>query len=331
MVEAALEALGVSKHYGDCEALSRVDLVARPGGLHGLLGLNGAGKTTLMRVLLGLVRRDAGTVRLLGCRLDSTAGPIPDGVAGFVDTPAFYPYLSGRRNLALLARLDGNNGSNGRDSVSRVLEQVGLAAVAEVAVAGYSAGMRQRLGLAAALLRVPRLLLLDEPTSSLDPAGARDVRALIRRLADEGTAVVLSSHDMTEVEELCTVLTIVHRGRVVFSGTIDALRKLAPEAVHALRTSDDRAALDLASQWPGVKVAPAVGGDGLEVSADIVALDAYVIALGRTGIAVRGLERRARSLELLFLQLTGHRVAGEEPAPASYDAPDGLRSPPVAS
>jgi ABC-2 type transport system ATP-binding protein len=331
MVEVALEALGVSKRYGDCEALSSVDLVARPGRLHGLLGLNGAGKTTLMRVLLGLVRRDAGTVHLLGCRLESTAGRIPDGVAGFVDTPAFYPYLSGLRNLALLARLDGNNGPEGRDSVSRVLEQVGLAPVAEVAVAGYSAGMRQRLGLAAALLRVPRLLLLDEPTSFLDPAGARDVRTLVRRLADEGAAVVLSSHDMTEVEELCTVLTIVHRGRVVFSGTIDGLRKLAPEAVHALRTSDDRAALDLASQWPGVKVAPAVVGGGLEVSADIVALDAYVIALGRIGVAVRGLERRARSLELLFLQLTGQGVAGEEPAPASGDVPDGLRSPPVAS
>jgi ABC-2 type transport system ATP-binding protein len=331
MVEVALEALGVSKRYGDCEALSSVDLVARPGRLHGLLGLNGAGKTTLMRVLLGLVRRDAGTVRLLGCRLESTAGGIPDGVAGFVDTPAFYPYLSGRRNLALLARLDGNNGPHGRDGVSRVLEQVGLAAVAEAAVAGYSAGMRQRLGLAAALLRVPRLLLLDEPTSSLDPAGARDVRTLVRRLADEGAAVVLSSHDMSEVEELCTVLTIVHRGRVVFSGTIDGLRKLAPEAVHALRTSDDRAALDLASQWPGVKVAPAAGGGGLEVSADTVALDAFVIALGRIGVAVRGLERRARSLELLFLQLTGQGVAAEEPAPASGDVPDGLRSRPVAS
>jgi ABC-2 type transport system ATP-binding protein len=331
MVEVALEALGVSKRYGDCEALSSVDLVARPGRLHGLLGLNGAGKTTLMRVLLGLVRRDAGTVRLLGCRLESTAGGIPDGVAGFVDTPAFYPYLSGRRNLALLARLDGNNGPHGRDGVGRVLEQVGLAAVAEAAVAGYSAGMRQRLGLAAALLRVPRLLLLDEPTSSLDPAGARDVRTLVRRLADEGAAVVLSSHDMSEVEELCTVLTIVHRGRVVFSGTIDGLRKLAPEAVHALRTSDDRAALDLASQWPGVKVAPAAGGGGLEVSADTVALDAFVIALGRIGVAVRGLERRARSLELLFLQLTGQGVAAEEPAPASGDVPDGLRSRPVAS
>ena len=176
----------------------------------------------------------------------------------------------------------------GSDTIGHVLEQVGLAAHADIAVAGYSAGMRQRLGLAAALLRAPRLLFLDEPTSSLDPAGARDVRALARRLADEGAAVVLSSHDMAEVEELCAMLTVINRGRVVFSGTVDELRKLAPDAVHALRTSDDRAALDLASRRPGVKVKSLRGADGgLQVSADVEALDAYIIALGRAGVAVR--------------------------------------------
>src|SRR5260221_6755875 len=131
----ALEALGVSKRYGDRDALCRVDLVARPGRLHGLLGPNGAGKTTLMRVLLGLARRDAGSVQLLGCGLESTAGPVPDGVAGFVDMPAFYPYLSGRRNLALLARLDGGNGTGARDRVGHALEQVGLTAHADVEMA----------------------------------------------------------------------------------------------------------------------------------------------------------------------------------------------------
>jgi ABC-2 type transport system ATP-binding protein len=191
--------------------------------------------------------------------------------------------------------------------------------------------MRQRLGLAAALLRSPRLLLLDEPTNSLDPAGAHAVRTLVRRLAHEGAAVVLSSHDMAEVEELCAALTIIHRGRVLFCGTVDELRKLAPDAVHALRTSDDRAALDLASQWPGIGVAPALDGGGLDVWADIKALDTYVIALGSVGIAVRGLERRARSLESLFLQLTGNGVAEEKLAPTSRDAPDGPRASPVAS
>ena len=332
MVEPpALEALGISKRYGDRHALCSVDLVARPGQLHGLLGPNGAGKTTLMRVLLGLVRRDAGTVRLLGRSLDSTAGPVLDGVAGFVETPAFYPYLSGRRNLALLARLDGNGDSSAGKNVAHSLEQVGLAAEADVAVAAYSAGMRQRLGLAAALLRSPRLLLLDEPTNSLDPAGARGVRALARRLADEGAAVVLCSHDMAEVEELCAILTIVHRGRVVFSGTVEDLRKLAPGAMHTLGTSDDRAALELAAQQPGVKVAPRHDGGSLEVMADAQALDAYVIGLGRAGVAVRRLERRERSLESLFLQLTGHGIPREESAPALRDSPDGPRSSTVAT
>ena len=328
----ALQALAVSKRFGDREALSGVDLIVRPGRLHGLLGPNGAGKTTLMRVLLGLVRRDSGTVRLLGCVLDPSAGSLPDGVAGFVDTPAFYPYLSGLRNLALLACLDYHGGAIRRTGLSHVLEQVGLSGHAEIAVASYSAGMRQRLGLAAALLRSPRLLFLDEPTNSLDPAGARDVRALARGLVDEGAAVVWSSHDMAEVEELCATLTIINGGRVIFSGTVDELRKLAPASVHALRTSDDRAALRLASQRQGlhVKAAPATDGS-LEVSADDEALDAYVIALGCAGVAVRFLERRTRSLESLFLELTGYAGTREALAPASRAASSGRQASPVVS
>ena len=311
----ALEAVGVSKRYGDRQALDGVDLVAAPGQMHGLLGPNGAGKTTLIRVCLGLTRRDAGHVRLLGRDLASTTGPLPDAVAGFVETPAFYPYLSARRNLTLLARLDGLRGSP-RSIVDSALGQVGLGADTDVAVAAYSAGMRQRLGIAAALLRLPRLLILDEPTSSLDPAGARDARALARRLANDGAAVVLSSHDLTEVEELCSAITVINHGRVAFSGTVEELRARAPAAVHGLHTSNNPVARDLALRQPGVKVAPAADG-ALEVSADTAALDAYVIALGCAGVAVRGLEHRARSLESLFLELTGH---DEMPEPARESA-----------
>jgi ABC-2 type transport system ATP-binding protein len=314
----ALEAFGVSKRYGQRDAISEVDLVAQPGQLHGLLGPNGAGKTTLLRALLGLIRRDAGTIRLLDRDLDALAGGVPDGVAGFVETPAFYPYLSARQNLALLARLDGTDRSARHQRIGRALEQVGLGAHDDAAVRGYSAGMHQRLGLAAALLRAPRLLFLDEPTSSLDPAGARDVRNLARTLADEGTAVVLSSHDMAEVEELCSVLTVMDHGRVVFSGSVDELRALAPATIYILHTSSDRAALDLAFQRPGVRVAPALHG-GLEVAAGVDALDSYVIALGQAGVAVRALERRARSLESLFLELTGRGREAEAPA-ASCEA-----------
>ena len=301
----------MSKHYGHHEALSNVDIVATPGQLHGLLGPNGAGKTTLMRILLGLVRRDAGDVRLLGAALNPT-GPLPDGVAGFVDNAAFYPYLSGRANLALLARLDGAREADAGDHIDDLLEQVGLAAHAAAAVAGYSAGMRQRLGVAAALLRSPRLLFLDEPTNSLDPAGARDMRVLIRRLTSAGTTVVLSSHDMAEVEELCDTLTVIDRGNVVFAGSVAGMRRLSDSPVHVLRTSDDEAAMSLASNRTALAVGRASDG-GLEVSAAHEALDEYIIALGRAGVAVRLLVRRERSLESLFLDLTAR--ADDEKAP----------------
>jgi ABC-2 type transport system ATP-binding protein len=306
------------KRYGDRDALSGVDLIVRHGRLHGLLGPNGAGKTTLMRVALGLVRRDAGNVELLGSRMESMGGPVPEGMAGLVEAAAFYPYLSGRRNLTLLARLDGVDRSTRRQRVDVALAQVGLSGVAEVPVSGYSAGMRQRLGLAGALLRRPRLLLLDEPTSALDPAAARDIRALAQRLAEEGAGIVWSSHDMAEVEDLCADLTVIDRGKVVFFGTADELRALAPASVHTLHSSDDLAAFNLAMNWPGLKVRMASNpDDGLELSAETDRLDAYVIALGRAGVAVRALERRARSLESLFLEITGHPGPEEAREPSA--------------
>ena len=318
----ALEAIGVSKSFSTRDALNKVDLIARCGEVHGLLGPNGAGKTTLMRVLLGLVRHDAGRVKLLGRDID-WRDALPDGVAGLVDVPAFYPYLSGRKNLALLARLDGAKRAQSR-AVEAVLDRTGLMREADEAVAGYSAGMRQRLGLAAALLRSPALLLLDEPTSALDPAAATDVRALIRRMANEGAAVVLSSHAMAEVEALCTRVSILDRGSVVFSGAINELKSRASAVVHAIRTSDDRAAYVVAGCCQGVRATPPTD-EGFDVAADLEALDAYVIALGRAGIAVRALQRRARTLESLFLELTTDGARRQQVAPASgipFDEPD---------
>ena len=303
MHKAALEARGVSKRYADVHALSAVDLTVRPGEVHGLLGPNGAGKTTLLRVLLGLVRRDAGSVRVLDVEVD-TADALPGAVAGFVDAPAFYPYLSGRANLNLLDQLDGRTSRDRRRRVDAVLERTALAHDADLLVGRYSTGMRQRLGLASALLRQPKLLLLDEPTTAIDPAGARDVRALVQELAAEGAAVVFSSHDMDDVEEVCGSISVLDRGRVIFSGAVDELRAIAPDTVHILRTSDDAGARRIAATIPGVRVSPD-DGDALLVSADTDALDAYIIAMGRSGVAVRHLERRARSLESLFLELTG--------------------------
>ena len=303
MQRFAMEALGVSKRYADREVLDHVDLIVQPGVLHGLLGPNGAGKTTLMRILLGLVRPDAGTVRLLGNNLDA-CGRLPSGVAGFVETPAFYPYLSARQNLSLLVDLDDGQTTDQNRRVRDAIDHVGLGAEADAPVRGYSAGTRQRLGLAAALLRSPRLLFLDEPTSSLDAAAALRVRALARQLIQDGGAVVWSSHDMSEVEELCSTLTVIHHGRIVFADSVERLRERAPAAIHVLRTSNDAAALSLASCRRGLKVSNA-GDAGLEVTADTDALDAYVIALASAGIAIRSMERHTRSLESLFLELTG--------------------------
>jgi ABC-2 type transport system ATP-binding protein len=323
----AIEVRGIRKRYGDRDVLADVSLLVRPGCLHGLLGPNGAGKTTLMRVMLGLIQSDAGSVHLLGAPVRTTTDPLAEGVAGYVETPAFYPYLSGRRNLSLVARLDDGPSSDRQARVEAALVQVGLSTRADIAVSGYSAGMRQRLGLAAALLRSPKVLLLDEPTSSLDPAAARDVRTLVRGLAEQGVAVVLSSHDMAEVEELCDQLTVIDRGIVVYSGSVEELRQRAPAAVHVLHTSNDHAACELGWGRPGLRVRPSAAEDGgLEVTGDTDALDAYTISLGQAGIALRSLERRTRSLESLFLELTGGRQNAPAAASAALAAGEGLPS-----
>jgi ABC-2 type transport system ATP-binding protein len=174
----AIEARGIRKRYGDRDVLADVNLLVQPGCLHGLLGPNGAGKSTLMRVMLGLIQPDAGSVHLLGAPVRATTAPLADRVAGYVETPSFYPYLSGRRNLSLLARLDDGPSSDRRARVERALAQVGLRTHADSAVSGYSAGMRQRLGLAAALLRSPKALVLDEPTIlSIQPPRATSARS----------------------------------------------------------------------------------------------------------------------------------------------------------
>ena len=302
----AVDAVDVTKRYGDLTAVDAINLQVAPGEVYGVLGPNGAGKTTFLRMLFGLIRPDAGSIRLFGRTWDEAGPRMLDGVSGFIESPKFYPYLSGRRNLAGLAVLDGG-ATPGR--MEEVLEIVGLADRADDKVGGYSFGMRQRLGVAASLLRDPQLLILDEPANGLDPAGMRDMRALIKRLAATGLTVLLSSHDMSEVEEICDNVTIMRVGSVVYHGEISALREQAPEQGHRIRTDDDLAAHARAEGHPGLQVVAAPGG-GLLVEGRQEDVDAYVSALVTSGIAIRSLELTEAPLEALFFMLTESAPGG---------------------
>jgi ABC-2 type transport system ATP-binding protein len=296
----AVRASGLTKRFEATCAVDRVDLALGAGEVRGLLGPNGAGKTTLLRMLLGLVAPDAGTIELRGRALDGSDPLALDGVAGFVEEPAFYPYLSGRANLEVLAELDG---AGARARIDGVLEQVELAGRAGDRVGGYSSGMRQRLGIAAALLRTPRVLLLDEPCSALDPAGVRFVLGLVGTLAQNGVAVLLSSHQIEEVEGVCDSFSVLSRGRVVWEGTAARMRAEAPPSAYRVATSDDARALALAQGQRGIRAERSPAGE-LTVRADDGALDPFVLALGRAGVAVRRLELSMSPLASMFFALT---------------------------
>ena len=297
----AVQATGLVKRFGATTAVDGLDLVIETGEVRGLLGPNGAGKTTLLRMLLGLIRPDAGAVELLGRKLDHLGGDVLDGVAGFVEEPGFYPYLSGRANLRLLAKLDGRR--DVAEEIDDALGRVELGSRAGDRVSGYSTGMRQRLGLAAALLRRPRLLLLDEPTSGLDPAGARAVAKLVRELSADGVAVLLSSHQIGELENVCDSYTVLRHGRVVWDGTAAELEAQAPDSAYALFTSDDAQALELAGRVAGIRIQRGSRG-GLVVAARVEEMDELVAGLADAHILIRRLELVVSPLESMFFALT---------------------------
>lgn len=308
---------GLTKLYDGKLALDQLDLELAPGELRGLLGPNGAGKTTLLRALFGLIRPDAGSIELLGRKLDAGRRVTVEGVAGFIEDPTFYSYLSGRANLELLAELDDRHGP----ALDQALERVGLAGAASDRVGGYSTGMRQRLGIAAALLRSPRLLLLDEPTSGLDPEGIRAASTLLRELAAGGVAVLVSSHLIGELEAICDSYTIIHAGRVVWDGPVSRLESEAPGSVYTLSTSDDSRALELAGAWDGVDASRGEDARGIRLVARPDALDRYVIALGREGLAIRRLDLLVSPLERMFFSLTGGEPDAPPTAAWETDAP----------
>jgi ABC-2 type transport system ATP-binding protein len=310
-----VRARGLVKRYDEVLAVDNIDLNVGAGDVYGFLGPNGAGKTTTLRMALGLIVPTAGKVELFGRDPMRDGARALAGVAGFVEAPRFYPYLSARKNLELLAALDGD-GARGR--IEEVLDTVELTARGGHRVGGFSHGMRQRLGIAAALLRRPRLLMLDEPATGLDPAGMRDMRLLIRRLAEEGITVLLSSHQLPEVQELCDRVAIVNTGRVVYEGALSDLRRQGG-AGYRLRSTDDVAALAIARTHPGVEDA-LLGEQGLAFQADESDVGALTLALGRAGIGILALAPELATLEDLFFRLTGAGVqAGEEPGSQPLD------------
>ncbi len=303
MNEYIVETHGLTKRFGDRVAVDHVDLRIPRGSAFGYLGPNGAGKTTLIRMLLGLTGASSGTMRLLG-------RPVPDErtealarVGAIVEEPRFHPFLTGRENLEIIAA------ARGREAYARIegaLDRVGLAARANERVAKYSLGMRQRLGVARALLGDPELLILDEPTNGLDPAGILEFRGLVRRLVGEGRTVVLSSHLLDEVEKICDAVAIVDRGRVVWQGPIDAIGHGGERTI--LLVVDDAARAGSVLAGHSAIEATAETPEGLRVTLVPSAAEHAASDINRrlveAGLAVSRLEPSRASLEERFLEIT---------------------------
>ena len=309
-----VRARGLVKRYGEVVAVDHVDLNVNPGDVSGFLGPNGAGKTTTLRMALGLITPTEGVVELFGRDPMRHGARALQDVAGFVEAPRFYPYLSGRKNLELLAALDGEQAVQ---RIEQVLDVVELAPRARHRVGGYSHGMRQRLGIAAALLRAPRLMILDEPATGLDPAGMRDMRLLIRRLANDGITVLLSSHQLPEVQELCDRVAIVDKGRVVYEGALADLRRQGG-ASYRLRSTDDARALALAREQSGIE-SPVKGEHGVSFDADESHVAQLSLALGRAGVGILSLTPELATLEDLFFRLTEENEAVDRELQALTD------------
>jgi ABC-2 type transport system ATP-binding protein len=298
----------LTKRYGTITAVRSVDLDVREGDRYGLLGPNGSGKTTLVRMLLALVYATSGEIDVMGRRMPRHAREVLPRIGALIEEPAAYPHLSGRANLALLDAA-GPGGLTARRTrrqrVGEALEQVGLAGVDRRPVKAYSLGMRQRLGLAAALIRRPRLLVLDEPGNGLDPRGIRDLRELLAGLNEAGVTVFLSSHLLAEVEQLCTRVGVLDAGRLVLQDDLAALR--APTGLVGVDTPDaDQVAALLDGQ-----VERRDGPHLLVRHQDAAALNARLVG---AGLRVSAIGPHQRTLEEIVLSVTGagsDHIAGE--------------------
>jgi ABC-2 type transport system ATP-binding protein len=304
MTDFAIEVHGLTKRFGDRTALADLDLAVPRRSAFGFLGPNGAGKTTLIRLLLGLTRPSEGSMRLLGAPIPEARQSALARVGAIVEEPRFHRYLTGRENLAVAAAA---RGPEAHARIDRVLEQVGLSDRAGDRVKSYSLGMRQRLGVARALLPDPELLILDEPTNGLDPAGIHEFRHMIRRFVEDGMTVLLSSHLLDEVEKVADYVAIVDRGQVVMHGSIADLRAESEQTIF-VSTSDESQAMAVLV-LDAVVCAAEKTQDGIRVTLrpglDAAATTGEVTRrLVEAGVDVRRVEPVRTSLEQRFLEIT---------------------------
>lgn len=301
--ELAAQTTGLTKRFGSHVAVDGIDLAVPRGAVYGFLGPNGSGKTTTIRMLLGLVEPTTGTRALLGLPVPQRATEALHRVGALVEGPAFHPYLSGRANLLRLDAADTlADARTSRQRVDGALDRVGLLATAGKRYRAYSLGMRQRLAIAAALLAPRDLLVLDEPTNGLDPQGTREVRSLIGSLAADGTTVLVSSHLLAEVEQICTHLGVMREGRLVAQGEVGAVRSGGTSTL-VLHTAHADAAVGVL-QGLGVGEVTSAGGE-VRGTPGAVEPEAVVAALVAAGVGVRSFTVTTPSLEDLFVSLTG--------------------------
>jgi ABC-type multidrug transport system ATPase subunit len=291
----AIRTGGLTKRYGDLWAVNAVDLEVSTGEVYGFLGANGSGKTTTVRMLLGLVLPTTGEAEVLGMPMPAARQKVLPRVGSLVESPGAYPHLSGAANLSILDATGSDRSPRQvrRARISTALEQVGLDAAGRRPVRAYSQGMRQRLGLAAALMRRPPLLILDEPSNGLDPQGIQEIRRLLLQLNYEGVTIFLSSHLLAEVEQICTHVGVLRSGRLMLQERLDTL--LRPTGLVAVRTPDTHLCVTLL----GSSVVTVDGDRLLVLSADSARLNAYLVG---EGVRVEEIGPHRRTLEQVILE-----------------------------
>jgi ABC-2 type transport system ATP-binding protein len=304
MVELAIKTSQLTKRFGDQAAVDGINLSVPKGSVFGFLGPNGSGKTTTIRMLLGLAEATEGTIELLGEEVPKRIEQILPKVGALVEGPAFYPFMSGRNNLLRIDAADRfADRTTTEKRVQSALNRVGLANAAKKKVHAYSLGMKQRLGLANALLKPRELLILDEPTNGLDPQGTREVRNLIRSLADEGITVFVSSHLLSEIEMLCSHVAVMSAGKIVAQGAIDDLRNEEPTRLILVTDEIDSAVEALKSE--GLGKARIRGNQIITEVANDFDVAKLTVFLVSKNVPIREIRLEKPSLEEKFVKLTG--------------------------